>query len=172
MLETERLIIRRFGPDELGAFAATRADDEVTRYLGGRELQTPEFIKNRFDFYQSCHEKYGFGMSALILKESGELIGACGIQPLDDTGEIEVGYSLIKEYWRRGIGYECALAWLKYAFEERKLPRIVAVAHPENIGSWRIMEKLGMKLEKRAFHYNMECVFYGISRDEFLRQGL
>ena len=76
---------------------------------------------------------------------------------------------MAKKFWRRGIGVECAQAWLKYGFETLGLKRIVAVALPENVGSWRIMEKCGMKFEKREEHYGMECVLYSISRDEFLK---
>jgi ribosomal-protein-alanine N-acetyltransferase len=90
-----------------------------------------------------------------------------GLQPLDDTFEIEVGYGMIKEFWGMGIGYECAKAWLDFGFNEKKLERIVAVASPENRGSWRIMEKCGMRYEKTAEHYGMECVFYAISKAEF-----
>ena len=99
------------------------------------------------------------------------LFRSSGLQPLEDTGEIEVGYNLAKKYWRHGYGYECALAWLKYGFEKAGLERIVAVAHPDNTGSWRIMEKCGMKYEKTAKHYGIDCVFYAISREEFLFGG-
>ena len=75
---------------------------------------------------------------------------------------------MIKSFWGKGIGYECAFAWLKYGFETVGLERIVAVAQSENVGSWRIMEKCGMKYEKAETHYGLECVVYAVSRDEFL----
>lgn len=96
------------------------------------------------------------------------MIGTSGLQPLEDTGEFEVGYNLSEKYWRQGFGYECAMAWLKYGFETAGLERIVAVADPANTGSWRIMEKCGMKYEKTEKHYGMDCVYYAISRSEFL----
>ena len=87
--------------------------------------------------------------------------------PLEDTDEIEVGYGMIKEFWGKGIGYECAAAWLGYAFETAGLERVVAISIPENTGSRRIMEKCGMRYEKNEMHYGEECVFYAITKDEF-----
>jgi RimJ/RimL family protein N-acetyltransferase len=167
MLETERLLIRRFTPEDLPRLIEMRSDPEVNIYLGGTKLQNPEAITKRMQVYIDCYEKFGFGVCAMIWKETGETIGWSGLMPLGDTGEIEVGYGMIKEFWGRGIGLECAKAWLDYGFREKKLERIVAVAYPENKGSWRIMEKLGMKYEKNAEHYGEECVFYGISKAEF-----
>ena len=167
MLETERLVLRKFTLADLDELIALRSDDEVIKYLGGRTLQNPEAITKRMQFYLDCYEKFGFGMSAMIWKATGKMIGWSGIQPLDGTTEIEVGYGMTKEFWGKGIGYECATAWLRYGFETAALERIVAVASPENTGSWRIMEKCGMRYEKTERHYGMECVFYAISKTEF-----
>ncbi|MDQ3800441.1 MAG: GNAT family N-acetyltransferase [Acidobacteriota bacterium] len=168
MLETERLILRRITPGDLDALIATREGDEVNKYLGGARMQNPEAIAERMKFYLECHEKHGFGMCMVIWKETGEIIGWSGLQPLGETGEIEVGYGMKKEFWGRGIGYECALAWLRYGFENIGAERIVALAHPDNVGSWRIMEKCGMRYEKNTTHFGMECVLYAITKDEFL----
>ncbi|MEQ1921862.1 MAG: GNAT family N-acetyltransferase [Pyrinomonadaceae bacterium] len=168
MLETERLIINKITPDDLPWLIEMRTPDAVNRYLGGPEMQNAEALTKRLPFYLECHEKYGFGFCTMTLKSTGEMIGTSGLQPLEDTGEIEVGYNLAEKYWRQGFGYECAMAWLKYGFETAGLTRIVAVADPANTGSWRIMEKCGMKYEKTEKHYGMDCVYYAISRDEFL----
>lgn len=167
MLETERLILRRFAPDDLETLIRLRSSEAVIKYLGGRALQNPEAIAKRFQFYLDCYEKYAFGMSAMIWKETGRMIGWSGLQPLDGSDEIEVGYGMIEEFWGRGIGFECAKRWLEFGFNEKNLNRIVAVADPENRGSWRIMEKCGMRYEKTETHYGMECVVYAISKTEF-----
>ena len=167
MLETERLIIKKFTMDDLPKLIELRSDEDVIKYLGGIRMQNPEAIAKRLQFYIDCYEKYGFGMCAMIWKENCEMIGWCGLQPLEETGEIEVGYGMIKEFWGKGIGYESAMAWLKYGFETAGLERIVAIASPENTGSWRIMEKCGMRYERNEAHYGMECVFYSITKEEF-----
>lgn len=170
MLETERLFIRKFTPDDLGELIRLRSDEEVNKYLGGARKQNPENIEKRLRFYIECYEKYGFGACAMIWKETGEMCGWSGLMPLEDTGEIEVGYGLAKEFWRKGIGFECAKAWLEFGFEKANLERIVAIADPENTASWKIMEKLGMRYEKTEVHYGMECVFYSISKNEYLKK--
>ena len=170
MIETERLTLRKFTPDDLPWLIEMRAPEPVNRYLGGIKMQNPESLAVRLKFYIDCYDKFGFGNCAMGLKETGELIGTSGLQPLEDTGEIEVGYNLSERFWRQGYGYECAMAWLMHGFEKCGLERIVAVAYPENIGSWRIMEKCGMSYQKTEPHYGIECVFYAISRAEFLKR--
>lgn len=170
MLETERLLIRTFTPEDLPELIEMRCVPEVNIYLGGTGLQNPEAITKRMQFYLNCYEKYGFAMSAMIWKETGEFFGWSGLQPLDETGEIEVGYGMKQSFWRKGIGLECATAWLDFGFYEKNLERIVAVAAPENTGSWRIMEKLGMAYEKTEFHYDMMCKFYAISKADWIKK--
>lgn len=167
MIETERLLHRKITARDLPLLIEMRSDPEVNRYLGGTRLQNPEAIAKRLEFYVECHEKFGYGMTIVICKETGEEIGWSGLQPLEDTGEIEVGYGMIKKFWGRGIGLETADGWLEYGFNVVKLDRIVALADPENTGSWRIMGKLGMTREKIESHYGMDCVFYVISSDEY-----
>lgn len=168
MLETARLLMRKFTWDDLDKIIELRADDEVAWGIGGARSQTREFNEIRLQFYLDCYEKFGYGMCAMIWKETGELIGWSGLLPIEETGETEVGYGMAKKFWRRGIGLEAARAWLDYGFNTVGLEKIVAFALPENTGSWRIMEKLGMRYEKTEMRHGEECVFYQISRREFL----
>ena len=168
MVETERLIFRKLVEEDLPLLIEQRADPEVNRYLGGPKRQNAESLATRMQFYMNCYEKFGFGMCPMIWKETGEIIGTAGLQPLEDTGEIEVGYSIIKKFWGLGIGTEAARGWLEYGFNIMGLERIVAVAVVENTASRRIIEKLGMRFEKNETHYDEECAFYGISSMEFL----
>jgi ribosomal-protein-alanine N-acetyltransferase len=170
MFETERLLIRKFTFDDLPRLIEMRSDKEVIKYLGGSRLQNPGAVEKRLRFYIDCYAKYGYGMCAMIWKETGEMFGWSGLQPLEETGETEVGYGMIKEFWGKGIGFEAARAWLAYAFTRTSAQRIVAIAVPENTGSWRIMEKCGMKYEKTEEHYGMPCVFYAISKEEYSRK--
>lgn len=171
MIETERLRFRRFVDDDLPLLIEQRSDPDVNKYLGGPERQNPEALATRIKFYMECYDKFGFGMCPMIWKASGEIIGTAGIQPLEDTGEIEVGYSLIKDYWGLGLGTEAARGWMIYGFNIAGLDRIVAVANEGNTASRRIMEKLGMKYEKTEVHYGEECAFYGISKEEFFKHN-
>lgn len=167
-LETERLLLRPFTADDLPTLIALRADEEVSRYLGGAAMQSPEMITQRAGFYLACHERNGYGMAMISKKADGAVIGWGGLQPLEETGEIEVGYGFAKPFWGQGYATEVAAACLRYGFEQAGLARIVAVAVPENTASRHVMEKLGMKYEREALHYGHLCVFYAITRAEFV----
>jgi ribosomal-protein-alanine N-acetyltransferase len=172
IIETERLILRPFTWDDLPELLRLRSDADVVRYLGGTATQTPEFTEQRLRFYMDCRERYGFSMSPAIRKSDGVFVGWGGLQPLEESGEIEVGYGFDTPYWGHGYATELAAAWLRYGFEEARLARIIAVAVPENIASRHVMEKLGMRYEKNAMHYGHDCVLYAISRDDFMpREG-
>jgi ribosomal-protein-alanine N-acetyltransferase len=167
LIETDRLLMRPVTRDDLPTMLRFRADPEVSRYLGGPAMSTPEFVARRFDFYLDCHRRRGIGMCALMRKPDTEMIGWAGLQPLEESGEIEVGYGFDRPHWGQGYATEAANAWLRYGFETVGLERIVAVAVPENKGSRRVMEKLGMKYERNAMHYGIDCAFYAIRREEF-----
>jgi RimJ/RimL family protein N-acetyltransferase len=167
-IETDRLRLRPLTFADLPVLQRFRADDEVSRYIGGAAMQSPEAVARRLQFYISCHERYGFGMSAIISKADDEMIGWGGLQPLEDSGEIEVGYGFAKDFWGQGYATETAAACLRYGFEQAGLARIVAVAIPENVNSRRVMEKIGMKFEREAVFYSSTCVLYAITRAEFV----
>ena len=166
MIETERLKMRQLTRGDLPWLIAMRSRPEVYKYLGGTRMQNAESITKRIEFYLDCYEK-GLGQCVMIWKETGEQIGCSGLQPLEDTGDIEVGYSLQPEFWRQGIGYECALGWLDHGFNQLGLERIVAIAVKENVGSWKIMEKCGMHFEGEQEHYGLPVLCYAIGRAEF-----
>lgn len=159
--------MRKLTHDDLPWLIEMRTRPEVYKYLGGTRMQNPEAIAKRLEYYLECYEKVGFAQCLMIWKKTGARIGCSGLQPLENTGEIEVGYSLVPEFWRRGIGYECAMGWLEYGFNTLGLARIVAIAVKENIGSWRIMEKCGMRYEGEREHYGLPVVYYAISSKEF-----
>lgn len=166
MIETERLKMRPLSRDDLPWLIEMRTRPEVFKYLGGTKMQNAEAITKRIEFYFECYEK-GLGQQVMLWKDTGERIGCSGLQPLEDTGEIEVGYSLQPEFWRKGIGYECAMAWLDHGFNKLGLERIVAIAVKENVGSWKIMEKCGMKYEGEQEHYGLPVVYYAIEKADF-----
>ncbi|HEX8456978.1 MAG TPA: GNAT family N-acetyltransferase [Pyrinomonadaceae bacterium] len=180
LIETERLRLRPFTLADLPVLRTMRAKEEVARYLGTSALQTPEFVASRLGVYLECYERYGFAVAGVEERSaSGKLIGWGGLMPLElgwngkeapadpRAAVIEVGYGFDTPHWGKGYATEVAAAWLRYGFEYAGLPRIVAVASPENKGSWRVMEKLGMRYEGTEEHYGSVCVVYAITRAEF-----
>ncbi len=165
MIETERLLLRKFVPDDLDWLARMRADVEIMKYITG--AQSRGQVAERLQQYISFYDDHNFGFWALVHKQHAQPIGWCGLHTLDNTPEIEVGYGIDIPYWRQGLTTEAAEASLRYGFEQAGLERIVAVADPQNMGSWGVMEKLGMKFEKLAHYYGGEVVYYAISRADF-----
>ncbi len=90
---------------------------------------------------------------------------------MEKTPEVEVAYLLAKEYWNQGLATEAARAAISYGCDGLKLKRIVAIARPENVGSYRVMEKVGMKYERDAHYYNVDVVYYALECDQFKREG-
>jgi RimJ/RimL family protein N-acetyltransferase len=165
MIETERLKFRPITWDDVDWLFEMRQDPDVSRYLGG--VPSREKLETRTRFHIGCHEKLGIGMCVMTYKPDDKMIGFAGIQPLESTGEIEVGYSIIKDYWGLGIGSEACRGWLDFGFNKHGLERIIAVCDPNNFGSYHIMEKCGMKYEKNIIAYDSDCKMYGISKSEF-----
>jgi len=164
-IETERLLLRRFRPDDLDELAKLFGDPDVMRYVGdGRTVNREESdraLKSIINHWQ----RHGFGRWAAIDKQSRKFVGFGGLRSLFDTPEVVYHFS--KANWGQGLATELARASLRFGFEDRGFNRIVAVAKPENVASIHVMQKLGMHFEMTASYYNIDVVQYEITRDEF-----
>ncbi|MEA5564086.1 GNAT family N-acetyltransferase [Anabaena sp. UHCC 0399] len=163
-IETTRLILRHFSLDDFDSLFRLYSDAEVMRYLSPRtKAQTQASLIKHIQHWQ----EHNLGMWAVVYKDSGKMIGRCGLGFLDTTPEVELGYVLDKSYWNMGLGTEASQATLKYGFLKVKLDRIVAIARPENIASRRVIEKVGMKYQKHAHYYGQDVVYYALSKSEW-----
>ncbi len=168
MLETERLFLRPMNETDVDAVFAMRSDENVMRFIRAPQTKRAE-AENWINLVSSCWEDEKIGFCSIIEKSSKRFIGWCGLWRLKETGEIEVGYALFKEFWGRGFASEAAGAFLKYGFENLELEKIVAVASPENTNSRRVMEKLGMKYDYTGKFYERDLVHYTIVKDDYFR---
>ena len=147
--ETERLILRHFIPTDIDPLALIVADPEVMRF-------SEKGVKNRAqaeDFLDSMlyhYQKQGFGLYAVIHKESSELIGYCGLLSwtIDNRQEVEIGYRLATAYWGIGLATEAATAVRDYGWQFTQENSLICIIEPANHRSIRVAEKLGMKYEK------------------------
>lgn len=166
LLETSRLSFRRLTMNDLDdLFALYHAPDVRKYYSEG----IPDYEETRRELewiVGECYPKYGFGLWATILKETGTLIGRCGLCPMDIEGkeEIEVAYMLDSQYWGQGLATEAAKAILKYGFETVGLSRLISVINPGNIGSARVAEKMGMTLEINGNVNGEPTLLYSINK--------
>lgn len=168
MLETERLFLRPLDENDEESVYAMRSDEDVMRFI--REPQNREETKDWIRLVSSLWEKDKLGFCAVIKKETNEFLGWCGIWRLRETGELEVGYAIAKDFWRKGFATEAAARFLEYAFQNLNPEKVVAVAEPKNIASRRVMEKIGMSPVKIAEFYSRPLIQYAIFKDEFLKR--
>jgi ribosomal-protein-alanine N-acetyltransferase len=164
ILETERLLMRPIADDDFAPFAALYADPDVMRHIGLGIPLTTEQARDRLAYMVDHWRRHGFGMWSLRLKDDGTFIGRCGLRYLEDTPEIELGYTLHKAYWGQGFATESSRAVVRYAFEVLKLERLVAIAHPDNAPSVNVMRKVGMTFERTGEFYGSPCVLYAMGR--------
>lgn len=170
MLETERLILRPMTEADIEDVFILRRDDEVMRYIREPVLSRRE-AEDWINLISSRWAKDEIGFCSVFEKQSGKFAGWCGLWQLKENREIEVGYAMVKEFWGKGFASEAARAFLEYGFDKLKLEKIVAVARPENAGSRRVMEKIGMRFDYVGKFYDRDLVHYSITKEKFLTQG-
>jgi len=172
-IETKRLILRPFEERDVDDIAFY-ADPDVMRFIP-RGPDDPSKLKEIFTRVlarsRDMWARHGFGLWAVELRQSGRVIGHCGLQHLDGGEEVEVFYLLDKPYWNQGIATEATKAALRFGFDVAGLSRIVAIAIPENVGSLRVMEKAGLRHEGPAVHYKINCTKYGLNRERYRQEG-
>ena len=165
MLETERLILRPLDETDIDAIYAMRSDADVMRFI--REPQNRQESANWVELVSSRWRKEKIGFCAITEKLSGAFAGWCGLWQLKETGEIEVGYAVAREFWGKGYATEAAFEFLEYGFKQLQLEKIVAVARAENTASRRVMEKLGMRYDYTGEFYGRDLVHYSITKENF-----
>jgi ribosomal-protein-alanine N-acetyltransferase len=152
-LETARLRIRALTQDDAPPLHAVVSQPEVMAFLP-EDVMSEEETRQVLSWSIDCYRKntpakiFKFTV-AIVLKHTNELIGWCGLGPLDfDESEIEVYFGLSHDRWGHGYATEAARTLLGYGFDTIGLRRIVAVVDPRNAASVRVIEKSGMVLER------------------------
>jgi len=164
ILETDRLLLREFVPEDLGALVAVLCDAETMRYYPAaldRAGVAAWIERNRRRYADPGH-----GLWAMVLKSSGELIGDCGLtrQVVDETDEIEIGYHVRRDLWGRGYASEAARACREHGFSRLGAERLVSLIRPENLPSRRVAEKTGLSLWKEVTWRQLPHCVYAIRR--------
>lgn len=147
MIETDRMILRPWRPDDGDAFVAVFTEPEIMWFPKRRPL-TAEEAREMHARLMAEHDRQGFGMWAAELKTGGGPIGFIGLtEPTWIPAlmpSVEVGWRLAKAHWGQGLASEGGAACLRFAFEVLGLERVISLFEPENVASGRVMEKIGM----------------------------
>ena len=144
MIETERLILRRWREDDRPAFHAICADPQVMDWLGG--VLTPEEADARLARVEETFDRLGYGRFCVERRLDGRVLGWCGVMPAHESqpiaGTPEIGWRLIPETWGHGYATEAAAAVLADAFGRVGLKEVWAYTSPHNLRSQSVMVRL------------------------------
>ncbi|POY37554.1 N-acetyltransferase [Solitalea longa] len=166
LFETNRLKLREFnGNDAEGLFQLNLAP-EVQRFTGDMPFNSVDEARSFINDY-SHYQDYGYGRWAVLLKETNEFVGWCGLKYIPEFNDVDLGYRILRKFWGQGIATEASVGSLKHGFQQLKMDKIVGRAHAENLASIKVMAKTGMWFEK-AMEYDIgPTLQYAMSKQKF-----
>ncbi len=174
VLETDRLTLREFEiSDALCVFNNWRNDEVVEQFMDWRADKSPQDTEKKVAEWVAEYEKDNYYNWAIILKDTGEPIGAIGGEVNELLQSIDVGYCIGQKWWGQGIASEAFKAVISYLFEQVGVNRIVAMHAPENPSSAKVMKKCGLvyegTLRQGGYSHNgiIDCIVYSIIASDY-----
>lgn len=167
MIETERLLLRRMVAEDTDALLELFTDPRVMASFDDRLFDRPmmeRWVRRNLEH----QDEHGYGLFSIVTRDTGILIGDCGLEHLtiDGRPEVELGYDLRSDFWRRGLATEAAIAVRDFAFKQLRLPRLVSLIRPSNHASRRVAEKVGMAKESETTLGGHVYAVYAIAAGE------
>ena len=149
ILETERLYLREMNQNDFGSLCKILQDEKAMYAYEG--AFSDEEVQEWLDRQIARYQKWGFGLWAVILKETNEMIGQCGLtmQPWKETEVLEIGYLFQRLYWHNGYAIEAARACKKYAFEKLDAKEVCSIIRDTNTASQNVAVRNGMAAADR-----------------------
>jgi RimJ/RimL family protein N-acetyltransferase len=165
--ETERLTLRYLTTDDVGAIFAVIGDPETMKFYP--QTFTRDDAVRWVTRSQERYRSDGYGLFAVVLKASGEVIGNCGLMRQDIKGEsmLEVGYHFRRDHWGHGYATEAARACMTYAFSNLAAEKVVSLILPENLPSRRVAERNGMTVERQVTFHGLPHLMYAMKREDY-----
>ena len=154
ILETKRLILREMIQADITSLCKHLQDDDVMYAYEG--AFNNEEVQSWFNKQIKRYKEYGFGLWAVVLKETGIMIGQCGLTMQDYNGNkvMEVGYLFQKDHWHHGYASEAAIACKEYAFDKLNTKEVYSIIRDTNISSQNVAIRNGMTcIDKFVKHY-------------------
>lgn len=167
-IETERLLLREYTLHDFDTLYEILSDPETMRHYP--KPFDEECVRGWIEWNLQNYKEYGFGLWAVVLKETGDFIGDCGITIQNIDGQLlpEIGYHIHKKYWRRGFGSEAARAVRDWAFINTSYDRLYSYMKYTNVGSYSTAAAIGMrKIKEYPDEKNGISYAYAISRNEW-----
>jgi ribosomal-protein-alanine N-acetyltransferase len=145
IIETQRTYLREFTVADIIDAQEIYGDPDVMKFIGDGSAYTKDQIEIFIEKMKKRYIRDGYSFWAVILKKTNHLIGHAGFLATNSNHVAESGYTLKKQYWNQGLGYETAVASRDYGFQQMTLKRIIAKAKTKNLRSIDLMKKIGMK---------------------------
>ncbi len=167
--ETERILFREVDSSHFNDWLAFHKNP-LTSLHWNSELESPEKeCKKWYDKQFHRYENNLGGMNSLIEKQSGELIGYCGllIQTVDEKTELEIGYSLLPKFWKKGFASEAAIKCRDFAFENDLADSIISIISLTNKPSENVAIKNGMTVDKKTDYHGNAVNIFRISKSQW-----
>ena len=163
IIETERLILGKFTLKDAPFMLELLNTPDWLRFIGDRNVHTVEEAEQYLlNGYMKSYETHGFGFYAVMLKETQELIGMCGLIKRETLEDVDIGFAFLPKFMGKGYGFEAASATLYYAQNVLKLGKIIAIVNPENEVSIALIKKIGLRFEKmiQLSHKDIELMVF------------
>jgi len=167
---TDRLLIRKLEESDIVYWKDFFVNNPMLPYLGIDETLSPEQnAREWIDMQFKRYEENRFGHHALITKDTNEFVGMCGLltQTIEDTLEIEIGYSLLPKYWGRGYASEAAQFFRDFGFEHENLDQIISVIDIRNSASQKVAVRNGMFIDRQIKYFDLDVYIYQITKEEW-----
>ena len=148
IIETNRLLLRTFTIDDVQLIYDLNNDKDVTRFTYDPIADISKATEVLEKIILPQYALYNHGRWAVHVKTGLPFIGWCGLKYRPERNEVDLGYRFKRSAWGQGYATEAAYACVKYGFEKLKIGKITGRAVPENVGSWRVLEKIGMQFTR------------------------
>ncbi len=149
VIETERLSLRRLNEGDAAFVLELLNEESFLHNIGDKGVRTLEdAVKYILQGPVDSYARHGFGLWLVALKESGTPAGICGLVKRDALPDADIGYAFLPRFWSRGYAYESAAAVMSYASNTLGLRRVLAITNPDNAGSIKVLEKVGLRFER------------------------
>lgn len=168
ILETERLVLREYTPDDYEGLYAILSDPETMKHYP--KPYDENGARRWLNWSLDNYAKYGFGLWAIELKQGGEMIGDCGITMQNIDGEIlpEIGYHIHRTYWRQGYGKEAAGAVRDWFFENTDFGEVYSYMKYSNVASYSTAASVGMqRIKEYPDPDDTTCYVYRLTRNDW-----
>jgi ribosomal-protein-alanine N-acetyltransferase len=146
-IQTARLTLHLLKHEDCSSLYKIYQSDGVLEYFPNPFPPSMEKVERFIAMQQKHWQEFGYGNWVMMIGEKSEIIGWAGLQYVPELDETEVGYLLDRSYWGRGFATEAAQASLQFGFERHNLDHVIALVHPKNLASIRVIEKCSMKYQ-------------------------